>query len=764
MTAACIAIALLAPIAMGLPLRWVIGGCKALSKNQWISAPFLGIAALVILLQNLVYANVPIRSAAPWVWLAIGVAWVIAIFARSFRTCLSVCPRGIVAVAVAAYLIQGSGLLKLGAAVYCGRGWNDEYNYTAIAQFLVDEKFQTDLGDLGQRPYLIEATKFKADRLGQSVIQGFFAASLNAPAKALFEPTILLSPALVALAIYLLCRKLGMEKLQSLITAATAGLLPAVALVHLESFLSHALAIPLLLYYLSSMHDFVAKPSLSRLLEILPLLGGTTAIYTEFLPIFLAISALTLIAAVLLRCLRLWKATLALLVITAAPVILIPGQWLAIRQILPRVGLTLAEAYPWALSRHALGPVWLGDIWSVTHRKLADVFAILATGVAALGLLKTWWGVWIRGRENRAWHSAEFRRSLILLFAVSAVAALPLMILAKDRVHPYQFYKSLLTVSPLLVVGISLLSFESAGLHPRAYGWCGDGHRCSWRGIVLASILLTAFSGTRCMVRQSTQLYSYWQRSCGHLWHALDFRDLQAFLEREHGKNLLVCAATPLHSCWITYLARHNRVWQGSPYRNDNHYIASSLGHRKFLIEAGDVPDEVLILTCNDVGVRVLPEDEGNILLSNQTYQLWKSDRYWAVPLKIMRVEVRDKLPSPSSDPSTQDMLDIEIIANHSGLVHLHTRRRPAGIFQYWKEMMRIRTDRGYSTPPQLVSLGEGVTVPVESGKTTITLEPVWPLYEERIPRHEAFRWPPGDGELIMRFKPSCEPGLLAAK
>src|SRR5437588_308603 len=80
---------------LGLPVRWLLGACRPLAKEQWISIPFAGITSLIIVLQNLVYANIPIRLSTPWIWLALGVTWATLLCNRSFRASLSTFPHGI---------------------------------------------------------------------------------------------------------------------------------------------------------------------------------------------------------------------------------------------------------------------------------------------------------------------------------------------------------------------------------------------------------------------------------------------------------------------------------------------------------------------------------------------------------------------------------------------------------------------------------------------------------------------------------------------
>ena len=54
MTLWCIFVVLSSLLAVGLPLRWLLGGGRPLDEDAWIQVPFLGLAAAVLFFQNLV--------------------------------------------------------------------------------------------------------------------------------------------------------------------------------------------------------------------------------------------------------------------------------------------------------------------------------------------------------------------------------------------------------------------------------------------------------------------------------------------------------------------------------------------------------------------------------------------------------------------------------------------------------------------------------------------------------------------------------------
>ena len=258
-TIQCITVVLISIFFVGVPLSWLLNGRSWPGERAWLEAPFLGIAAITLILQNLVYLDQPIRYTAPLIWVGGLVGWFWMYRRKQIGAVFATLPRALFGAALAVYLLQGLGLLIVGASFYMGRAWGDQYNYTALAQFLTDERFSMSMSQVGQRPYLATAISFKLDRIGQSVLHSFFATSSLQEAKTLFESTILLSVALLVLAVYALGRRYGMQKGYALATGAAAGLLPGIAMVHLESFLSQALAIPLLLLFPVLLDDLVQR-------------------------------------------------------------------------------------------------------------------------------------------------------------------------------------------------------------------------------------------------------------------------------------------------------------------------------------------------------------------------------------------------------------------------------------------------------------------------------------------------------------------------
>ncbi len=448
---------------VGGPLAWLLNGRRPLAEADCVLAPFLGVAAIILVSQNLVYLNLPIRRTAPFVCAAAALAWVWMWRGGGLRGGRTNFPWALSAAALLVYLVQGMGLLAVGPRDYVGRAWTDQFNYTALAQYFCDEPFHTAWDAAAHRPYTAPVIAFyKDDRIGQSVLHGFFTAISFLDAKTLFQPTILLGPALTVFAVFALARRLGLGKGAALTVAAAAGLMPGLAMLQLESFLSHSLGLPLLLVFPAVLDELNERPDGCTLARAALVLTAAVSVYTEFLVLLLAVAALTL-AVVVWGCTRPWRLTACYGALVASLFALNPGfAASAVTIVRTRVGPAIdPHVYPWASTIEGLGRIWLGDWAAQTSPARQDavrLYALTATAAAFLGLAKAW-----LDRFRGAGRDGD-RRALGLASGVLAIAMLPLLVLARDDQHPYQFYKLLITASPLLVLGLYLLWFDTWSL------------------------------------------------------------------------------------------------------------------------------------------------------------------------------------------------------------------------------------------------------------------------------------------------------------
>src|SRR5258706_8115732 len=119
----CIAIVWISIVFIGIPFSWLLHGRTWPGEQAWLVAPFLGIAAIVLILQNLVYLDLPIRYTAPLIWVVGLAGWVWMYRRKQIGTIATTIPRALVGISLAVYLLQGIGLLIVGARIYMGRAW-----------------------------------------------------------------------------------------------------------------------------------------------------------------------------------------------------------------------------------------------------------------------------------------------------------------------------------------------------------------------------------------------------------------------------------------------------------------------------------------------------------------------------------------------------------------------------------------------------------------------------------------------------------------
>lgn len=197
-----------------------------------------GWAACPLLLGNLVYLGVKIAWSA-WLGLAVAVfGWIVFIRRlkvperRSWLTGLAApC-----AVALLVILFQGAGLWSNGAQNYYGTAHQDQANYVQLAEFLIEKPFNSSLTDVGLEPWQIKAIDVKEMRAGQSVANAYLAVISGCDAKSAYGAVSIFSLGMMAAAVFVLLRNLGLSASGAFLAALWAGVLPVVTHTHLDGF------------------------------------------------------------------------------------------------------------------------------------------------------------------------------------------------------------------------------------------------------------------------------------------------------------------------------------------------------------------------------------------------------------------------------------------------------------------------------------------------------------------------------------------------
>jgi hypothetical protein len=727
-TTRCVAVVLLGTIALGVPVRWLLGRCRPLDEGGWVAAPFVGIAAVILSLQTLVYCDVPVVYSAPGVWAVAGLLWLLLWRRGHLGESLRRCPWPLLAAALGVFLVHGLGLLLLGARHYVGRGWPDQFNYTAVAEYLGHWDFSLPLGALGQRPYLVKGFELRGDRIGQSLLHSFYAVSAGCSTKTLFEPTILLMPPLLVLAVYALARRLEFSRRYALGCAVAAALLPGLTLLHLESFLSHALMVPLLLMCLTLLEDYEKGGDWTAAVAAGFLLAAAASVYTELLPVVVAAPLCFLAFAAWRRPPR-RQAFAAYPLLLLSPFLLNPMFVRSVGVIVHRVDRqVLSDLYPWALQAEGIERLWLGDLVGVLPRWLA-----LGVRPAALGLLVlACYGALRYGlarltapRDSGAALATGPSKPFLLCLVV--LVALPFLVIAKDANHPYQFYKLLLTACPLFVLGLALLGRGAVlGAPPGSPGPPRLGAallRLVPPGLV-GGLALVGGAATATMVLRTTRPEEDSRFFGARALLDPAVRQLGDFLEGVHGRDIAYCATDSVSgtgcylNCWISYFARRNRLWLANPNFNDNDDLTAD-PRRRHLADLSRLPPDALFLTRRGTLFLQPPGGFGRqrTVWQNKAYVLWRPQ----TPDLAMITAISTPYALEPSEGTFfwmgEGETEVTVLATRPGRLRLSAHFLPGPSLPGTPaRTLRVRTEAG---PAQDITVDEGTAgfrVPVRAG------------------------------------------------
>src|SRR5262249_53938710 len=139
----CILVILGSLLLAGLLACWLLNGRQPLRARDHCQAPFIGLAVLFLIPENLLPPNVPVPRSPPLVWAALLSAWVGLYRGGRLGDVLRGFPWPLGLGCLLVYLVQGLGMLRLGVSHYVGRGWTDMMNYVDMAQFFADVPFHT---------------------------------------------------------------------------------------------------------------------------------------------------------------------------------------------------------------------------------------------------------------------------------------------------------------------------------------------------------------------------------------------------------------------------------------------------------------------------------------------------------------------------------------------------------------------------------------------------------------------------------------------
>jgi hypothetical protein len=558
------------PTLIGAVIARLVSWRSPMTADDWIDAPFLGIAAIIVPLQNGFYFGVPIRYTAMPLLIVYAVAAAVLIARRRLGRARDF-PVAPFAVGLGVYVIQGVGLFTVGIDRYMGRAWGDQINYVALSEFIW--RLPAQAASWPDLPFFaLVARTYTRLRLGQSVLHAFLARVALADPKTAFEPIILLSAFLMALAVYTVVRAAAVPARWSLLVAAVASIVPALASIQLECFLSHALSLPLLMYIIALCERTARTGRGADFIKLALVLSALASTYLEFLPLGVA-CVLVLFAAGLWRPAPRWSWFVKSALVLASPFLLnVTHGAVALFSFIGRP--VLGSIFPWALSVEGIERLWIGDlayIDSVRESAVVRAFAWAVTGLGYCGLAANLLSTLFSRQSRESADSGSRVSRVVLAVALCGIASAPLTIVARDLQHPYQFYKLMLSVTPLLVIGMAVLARMALTR------W--NGHALVTAAVTIAAVAIAAPAlwATMAMGLDST----HWPpsapsqaRQTTQLTLQAAFPEAQAFLGRQRDRQIVVCASDNSWSggylnAWLGYFARDNRVWALNPRVND---------------------------------------------------------------------------------------------------------------------------------------------------------------------------------------------------
>jgi hypothetical protein len=550
-TAWCLAVAFVALFLVGAPLAWLARRGRAMRATDWLWCPFGGIAAVVCVLQPLVvFADLPLRRTAPWLWGTVLLLWAAMLTVPAGRASIRAAPWRVLLLALAAYLAEGSQVVRRGVAEYRGNLLSDQYNYVVLAQFLTDVPYSTNAEYAQEQPWTGLPIALKADRLGQSVFHGFLAVSAGRDCLDLFFPTALLSPALIVPAMRLLLSHFRLFGTAANASAVVAALLPGAASIVADCYLSHALFVPILFAYTAAILKAARRPAMLGVAGIL--LASAFMVYTEFTPLLLGVTVVVAFTAKLTGRVSSLRAIALLVAPVAVAAALTPAAWESLIVIAGRSrGMGTQITYPVALWRVA-EQVWLdmvrvqvtpGRRWAV----VAGAFTIACYAFSLAGWARAATDAWRRGR-------------VVPPAAAFALMLLPVAVLVASPNARYAFFKLLMTVSPLFAVGLGLCA--AGGPRPAVGGWW-RARRLVVGGLAVLLVLDTLVYDVATQRPDTKDVYGR--------WHDPGLRQVIARLNEEPRELVIVDLGEDEHS-WlpagaIMYESRHHRIRLLSPHR-----------------------------------------------------------------------------------------------------------------------------------------------------------------------------------------------------
>jgi hypothetical protein len=523
----------------------------------WV--PFVGLLGIISPLQTLaVVADLPIRVTAPWFWVVLAVGWLALLGSPSGRRSVRAIPLRVLVLALGVFVVQGAGVISNGVAAYRGDLQSDQYHYVVLAQFLMDEPYSTGWTELGNRPWLAMPLALKEDRIGQSVLHAFLAATARSDALNMFFPVSLLGPTLICPAALLLGARLGLRRELRAAAAVAAGLSPAMAFILGTGFLSQVLCVPLLVAFLAAVIPLAHGRRGTPLLGAAVTFALAVSVYTEFVVLFLGVGAVALFAgrfrgSITTR--RLAGVGCVLVLALLLNPVAVSGAATVIRRTVahgPQMAVNASvPVYAVCMWMHHLSavPVGQGSVqeapWST-----AFVLACYAGAMAGVVLLLI--------------QAVRHRTRTVGSLAVCSLLVPPVLVLVLRPESTYILCKLLWTLTPFLTLAVAYFLKKAAAALP------GLRARVVPAGVV---VLCAGVFGHQCFLEQVTLARKHPLRgSTGRTWNDADLQKMCNQLKSQPPTDIVIALDDHADESWVEsgalfYHGRHHRIWLAAPER-----------------------------------------------------------------------------------------------------------------------------------------------------------------------------------------------------
>jgi hypothetical protein len=341
----------------------------------------------------------------------------------------------------------------------------------------------------------------------------------------------------------------------------------------LECFFSQAIAIPFLLLWPWAISRLVLNPGFVSAGSAGALLAIISAVYTELVIILLVIAIVAIVLTYLFaskvlvpRQLRRHSPPISsksmvgafLLISILIAILANVGFFKSAFNIISRTTSSnvLSGLYPWAFSPEGIVRLWIGHQQEISSfgTSLTVVFVGLSILTVALGIRFL-----LSAAIGRYGHLA------IPVGVLSLIPAAPLILsLTTDSKFPYQFYKLLLTVWPL-IVSLAIAGYLSKYV-------TADSLRKPSFSVAFFIFGLVLSTGNTALASSRKEVIASSGRGGAHLLIGEEFRNMRELLKQWVGRDVYLWWHEPKElyagnwrARWLAYHARESRVWNMNP-------------------------------------------------------------------------------------------------------------------------------------------------------------------------------------------------------